>query len=69
MCEANVYFKEKSDSDDIKLLMESVDIIQPYKEGLKLVDIFGNQKFIQARIKDMALLQHRIVLEPLPKED
>lgn len=43
--------------------MESVDIIEPYEEGLKLVDIFGKQKFVRAIIKDMTLLNHRIILE------
>jgi predicted RNA-binding protein len=60
MCEANAYLKS---NDQEVLLMESVDIIEPYEEGLKLVDIFGRQKFVKAYIKDMTLLNHRIVLE------
>ncbi|KLU63693.1 putative RNA-binding protein [Desulfosporosinus acididurans] len=59
MCEANAYLKN---GDHEVLLMESVDIIEPYEEGLKLVDIFGRQKFVKAHIKDMTLLNHRIVL-------
>lgn len=60
MCEANAYLK---DGENDVLFMESVDTIEPYEDGLKLVDIFGKQKFIQAKIKDMALLNHRIILE------
>lgn len=60
MCEANAYLKE---GEKEVLFMESVDIIEPYENGLKLIDIFGMQKFIQARIKDMTLLNHRIILE------
>lgn len=60
MCEANAYLQS---NDQEVLLMESVDIIEPYEEGLKLVDIFGRQKFVKAQIKDMTLLNHRIVLE------
>jgi Predicted RNA-binding protein len=60
MCEANAYLK---DGEEDVLFMESVDTIEPYENGLKLVDIFGKQKFIQAKIKDMALLNHRIILE------
>lgn len=63
MCEANVYLKE---GEDEVLFMEAVDIIEPFEDGLKLVDIFGKQKFLQARIKDMTLLNHRILLEQLP---
>ncbi|MDA8226653.1 MAG: CooT family nickel-binding protein [Desulfitobacterium hafniense] len=60
MCEANVYLKN---GDHEELFMESVDIIEPHGEGLKLVDIFGTQKFLMAKIKDMTLLNHRIILE------
>ncbi len=60
MCEANAYLKE---GENEILFMESVDVIEPYEDGLKLVDIFGKQKFIQANIKDMNLLNHRIILE------
>lgn len=61
MCEANVYLKNGTEE---KLLMESVDIIEPHKDGLRLVDIFGAQKFVNAKIKDMTLLHHKIILTP-----
>lgn len=64
MCEANAYLKEGNEE---VLFMESVDIIEPHEEGLKLVDIFGTQKFVRAIIKDMTLLNHRIILEPVAK--
>ncbi len=60
MCEANAYLKT---GEEEVLFMESVDIIEPYEEGLKIVDIFGKQKFVRAIIKDMTLLNHRILLE------
>jgi len=63
MCESNVYLK---DGESEVMLMGSVDIIEPYETGLKLMDIFGKQLFIQAKIKDMTLLNHRIILERLP---
>ncbi|AFQ42530.1 MULTISPECIES: CooT family nickel-binding protein [Desulfosporosinus] len=62
MCEANAYLKE---GETEVMFMESVDVIEPYENGLKLIDIFGMQKFIQAKIKDMTLLNHRIVLEKI----
>jgi len=65
MCEANAYLKTGEEEE--VLFMESVDIIEPYEEGLKLVDIFGKQKFVRAIIKDMTLLNHRINLEQLPE--
>ncbi|HVJ48261.1 CooT family nickel-binding protein [Desulfitobacterium sp.] len=63
MCEANVYLKE---GENEVLFMEAVDIIEPYEDGLKLIDIFGKQKFLWARIKNMTLLNHRILLEQTP---
>ncbi len=62
MCEANAYVKN---AEHEELFMEQVDIIEPFEEGLRLVDIFGKQKLINAKIKDMNLLNHRIVLEDL----
>jgi predicted RNA-binding protein len=62
MCEANAYLK---DGENEVLFMESVDSIEPYENGLKLKDIFGKQLFIQARLKNMTLLDHRIILEKI----
>ncbi|HEX3015063.1 MAG TPA: CooT family nickel-binding protein [Desulfobacteria bacterium] len=62
MCEANAYLKN---GETEELLMEQVDIIESFGNGLRLVDIFGKQKLINARIKDMNLLNHRILLEQL----
>ncbi len=42
MCEANAYIKN---GEQEKLFMEQIDIIEPSHEGLRLVDIFGKQKF------------------------
>ncbi|HBW35185.1 CooT family nickel-binding protein [Desulfosporosinus sp. BICA1-9] len=66
MCESNVYLK---DGKNEVMIMESVDTIEPYENGLRLMDIFGKQICIQARIKDMTLLNHRIILEKLPLDN
>lgn len=62
MCESNAYLK---DGENEILLMESVDSIEPCESGLKLMDILGKQMFIKAKIKDMTLLNHRIILEKI----
>jgi predicted RNA-binding protein len=61
MCEANAYLvKDGAES----LIMESVDIVQPEDGGTwRLVSIFGEQKNIKARIKEMNLVNHRILFE------
>ncbi len=62
MCEANVYIKAK-DEEDYELLLEAVDKISPTDEGLSIQDIFGRRKTVKAKIKEMALVDHRILLE------
>ena len=66
MCEANAYLKV---GENETLFMEAVDVIEPYEEGLKLVDIFGKQMFVQAKINNMNLLNHRIILEQTLKNN
>ena len=59
MCEANAYvIKDGSE----KVIMESVDIIRPEDDGIYLENIFGEPLKIKARIKEMNLVDHRILL-------
>ena len=60
MCEANAYLLQNGEE---QLIMESVDILRPEKEGIYLQDIFGGQRTVKARIKEMNLVDHRILLE------
>lgn len=59
MCEANAYLIE---GNDRRLLMESVDTIEPEGDGLRLVNIFGEQRFLKARIQSLSLLENRVLL-------
>jgi Predicted RNA-binding protein len=61
MCEANVYLLDEKGEE--KLFLESVDKIIPVGNELCLEDIFNKRKYIKAKIKEMALVDHRIVLE------
>lgn len=63
MCEANAYLIK---GEEEELIMEGVDVIEPRGEELYLRSIFGEQKFIRARLKTTSLVDHRIVLEPRP---
>ncbi|HUT71178.1 MAG TPA: CooT family nickel-binding protein [Desulfatiglandales bacterium] len=60
MCEANAYLIE---SGEETLVMENVDILRPEGNDIYLQDIFGGQRTIKARIKEMNLVDHRILLE------
>jgi predicted RNA-binding protein len=61
MCEANAYLIENGQE---RLIMESVDKVEPEDSGLLLVNIFGEQKFVQARIEALSLVDHKILLRP-----
>ena len=59
MCEANAYMVR---NDREELILESVDIVEPEENGgFRLVDIFGNQKLIRARLMRMNLVDHKIM--------
>ena len=60
MCEANAYLLKDGGE---KLIMENVDILRPGANGVFLQDIFGGQRTIKARIMEMNLVDHRILLE------
>jgi predicted RNA-binding protein len=60
MCEANVYLIDENGEE--KLLLEAVDRIVPEDESLIMENIYGQRKTVKARIKEMQLVEHRIVL-------
>ena len=61
MCEANAYI---ATGDKEELILESVNVIEPRDEdGFLLVDIFGSQKIIKAKLKRMNLVDHKIIFE------
>ena len=62
MCEANAYLIEE---DKKKLIKEAVDTVEPEDDGLRLISIFGDQKFIKARIHSLSLVDHNIFLKEL----
>jgi len=63
MCESNVYIDRGGQQE---LLMESVDRIIPAEDGsIFLENIFGERKVIKARIREMELVHHRIILEEI----
>ncbi len=60
MCEANAYVVKEGKEE---LFLEDISILRPEKDELYLQNIFGEQKRIRARIKEMNLIDHRIILE------
>ena len=62
MCEANAYLAKGGDEE---LVLEDIMILRPEEGQIFLQNIFGEQKRIKARIKEMNLVDHRIILEEI----
>ncbi len=62
MCEANAYLVEKDGQES--LLMEAVDKVEPDENGVRLISIFGEQKFIKGRVHALSLVDHKVFIKP-----
>jgi len=62
MCEANTYLLKEGKEE---LILEDLVILRPEPDGIYLQNIFGEQKRVKARIKELNLVEHRIILEQL----
>ena len=60
MCEAAAFIVRDGKEE---LVLESVDLLEPENGKIRLVNIFGEQKTISARIKQLSLVNHKIILE------
>ncbi len=61
MCESNVYLLR---NDQEELLMESVDKIIVKSGEINMEDFFGRKISIKGIVKEMSLVEHRILIEP-----
>ncbi len=59
MCEAIVYVERDGVLEE---LMEDVVDLRPEEGKLLLTGVFGDQKLVEARIKEVRLLDHKIIL-------
>lgn len=60
MCESNAYLIKDGQEE---LIMESVDFLKPQGDAIILRSIFGEETTIRARLKEMNLTGHKIILE------
>ncbi len=47
--------------------MKDVVTIKPAGDSLELLDLFGEKKVISADIKEIKLLDHKVILKPRSK--
>jgi predicted RNA-binding protein len=62
MCEANAYLNKGNKE---ALVLEDITILRPEDSEIYLQNIFGEQKRVKARIKEVNLVDHRIILEEI----
>lgn len=62
MCESSAYIIKDGKE---KLVFESVDVLENEEDGVNLINIFGEQKRVKARIKSLSLVDHKIILESI----
>jgi predicted RNA-binding protein len=63
MCDANAYLYENGEEE---LVMESVDKVVSQDSKVYLENIYGFRKMFEGRIKELLLMDHRIILENFP---
>ncbi|MFA6009556.1 MAG: CooT family nickel-binding protein [Desulfobacteraceae bacterium] len=60
MCEASAYIITEGEP---QLIMDYVDKVVPDESGIRLINIFGDQKIIRGKIHSLSLVDHRILIE------
>ncbi|WP_422446118.1 CooT family nickel-binding protein [Thermoanaerobacterium sp. DL9XJH110] len=60
MCESKVYLLEDGKETEI---MDNVIYIEPQNDRVFMYDLLGEQKIVDAVIKEVKLLEHKIILE------
>jgi len=59
MCEAAVFLDREG---ELEKIMDDVVELKPEEGKLLLVDVFGEQKLVSAKISRVELMDHRIIL-------
>jgi predicted RNA-binding protein len=62
MCESTAYILKDGKEE---LVLESVDVLENQEGRVKLINIFGEEETIEAKVKSLSLVDHKIILEPL----
>ena len=62
MCEAAAFLVTDGREE---LVLESIDLLECEEDHIKLVNMFGEEKEVKARIKSLSLVDHKIILEAI----
>ena len=62
MCESSAYVLKDGKEE---LVLESVDMLENKKSEIMLINMFGEQKTVKAKVKALSLVEHKIIMEPV----
>ena len=62
MCQSTAYMLRNGQEE---MVLEDVDVLESLEGEIRMVNIFGEEKKIKARIKNLSLVDHKIILEPM----
>ena len=61
MCESTAYILKDGKEE---LVLESVDVLENQEGHVKLINMFGEEVTIEAKVKTLSLVDHKIILVP-----
>ena len=62
MCESTAYILKDGKEE---IFLESVDVLENMDGHVKMISMFGEEEIVEARVKTLSLVDHKIILEPL----
>jgi predicted RNA-binding protein len=60
MCESTAYVLKNGEEE---IILENVDYLENQDGQVKLVNLFGEEKVVDGRVKSLSLVDHKIILE------
>ncbi|MFC1714081.1 CooT family nickel-binding protein [Candidatus Poribacteria bacterium] len=60
MCRSNAHLGCDGQKE---LIIEDVGLVRPMGDKILLISVFGEERIVDAKIKEIDLLHHRVVLE------
>ncbi|MEG0180706.1 MAG: CooT family nickel-binding protein [Paraclostridium sp.] len=64
MCESAAYVLK---NNNLERVMDNVVSVDPYEGKVYLTDLLGEQKIIDGEIKEIRLMDHKIIIEESTK--
>ncbi len=62
MCQSSAFMENHG---EYVLLMEDIDLLEAKGDSIRLVNIFGEEINIKGKIKNLSLIDHKIIFESI----